>query len=222
MTRRLQASYAGNWLLIDWPFARLLSFDGCKDGEFKVSFYDVDCEVAERIMPLSGAVCVSARPFEVIRARFRRSGDLCMRVRYPSSPVVVEYVFHVPQEGRMRAECSWPEEFVNCNAHTSQKSDVRIVGKWRYALVEYSSLVMSVSRDGSGGLRLEVTDSTDNRRIRSSVDHISDSEVSFRLLESGIRYRLRAHNRSNAVCYCLKSSQVWVRLSSEVSMSTNG
>ena len=222
MKNRCDRSYTGNWFLVDWPFSRLLSVKRRVNGDVFVSLFDVDCDDAMRILSMGEPAVIHGSPFRIIEAQMRDAHCMHIRACYPNSRSDVEYVFNSPRGGSMCAECHWDEEYVNCDAMSSEKCGPKIVGVWRYAMLNYSSLIMTVRHGKDKRLHLEVKDSVDGRHLRSRTCRFSDDSVSLRLVETGLRYILMAKDSHNAICHCVNPHETWKRFGGGLTIRING
>lgn len=205
--------YVGTWVRLNWPFARLIIIRQSARLGMRVGFFDVEYEVAERM--LNGEKCKSYNrdPFCVEHADFDvNRGRLSLRVRYHGAKTGVDYVFFAPREAHMLASCGWNERFVNLSHKVEKDRGCPIVGIWRYEELDCTSLVVNVYKTPKGHLQLKVINSGEKRgRVQIEPIRISNEEVEFRTKRNCMQYQLSSKDGMFAVCRCTNSKEVWMR-----------
>jgi len=204
--------FEGKWVRLNWPFARLMIIRISAGLKMRVKFFDVEYEVAERL--LNGEKCkyCSKDAFYVEDVDFANNARLLLRVRYHGARTGVDYVFFAPKKTHMHALCSWDERFVNLSHEIDADTECPIAGNWRYEELDYTSLIINVYRESNGHLRLKVNNTVGKKgSVGIMPMKISDDEVVFRTKKNCMQYQLSSKDGVSAMCKCTNLQEVWMR-----------
>ena len=209
----LSKEYLGEWIMVDWPFARLLVVRQATAGKATLEFFDVEYEHAAKMLAGRTKGRVNGSCFDIVAAHWDCSTGLCVTVRCHDAESAVDYVFRRPYGRRtcMLAESSWIEKFINVGG-ISCATQGKICGRWRYADLQYSSLIIEVRKTTDcGKCRVMVRESTENKVVRIKHVQISDEEVCFSLVGSSMSYHLTTKDGATAKCRCTNLNEKWQR-----------
>ena len=205
--------FIGDWIQIDWPFARLLRISEDSQHILNMALFDVDCDDATQLVSSGKSRRIKVSPFKKIIPVVKDSTNIFFKAKYSKSAASVYYNLSCPRQGRIVAQSGWIEPFVNVEAKSPSFGDGSIIcGEWRYADTGYSSIVIVVRNDALGQIKLSVLNSTDGSLVRVKNIKILKSEVSFCLSESGMLYRLLPIDNQKAICCCAKPKENWLRI----------